>query len=1011
MLTIGLASVVSCVNDNLADDSADKSAVSMAASLSEQVAAMESSLKDIESLQKEGADFSEAVKTIGEHISFIEAGASWEEGTLATLRLQKTLAADGLLNAGIESWLGEDYAAYYPLAVAQAKSEAAVEAFRKQQLRADALASDVEAGLRTDSDPKALKSLAASVEKNIGEAEALNVSLSEMSAEVEVAYRNAIRKSSSEQPDLETLNRSAAAAVAEADNTLNGLIARISACESQLEDIANRLGALEEEVKDFEELLGMIQSVTFMSEYSEEKVIAYYNLDLNERDGQNRAARVPASTISLNYIVRPASAAAALAEQSLWNNGLNVFGYYADKIQTKAVAQESMIDFNVTDVQVQSESGIVTVTVANSLKNDFFLKNTGAKLALSLATGKTDLTSKFVEIVPKDQSGAVYVEELSLSAGSIEIDNGTTARLTATLTPSNPTTGGVVYTTSNADVATVSSDGVITAKSVGNAVITVETKSINEWGNTLKKTCSVKVNPSVRLTGPNYVEQGGEIELRVESPDYIDPQFITWEIDGGAVTQAYASVTSDNGVGVVYGKGMWFDTDEKAYKPITVNCTIAGAMPVELTHEIRVIAKQPKGIAIEGLNYDQNQISVKKGATYTFNSTLEPAGVSLSYFRIRYQSAQNWIASVDYESGLVKGLEIGTAFIDVKVLDSGTYNYFYPSRNEMVRQIAVVVEPYYVETVTLPSTWDLKVGEEASISAEFTSDGENGELPSDMSLAWSSDNSSVVSVDPATGKMTANAVGTAIITATSTSVPEGAQPKTASCAVTVKEAGAADPKVGDFYYSDGTWSPELDPSKTVIGVVFSTENATGADSKLREAYPGCANGLVVAINEYSSNYGYISLGTNSGGKTFINAGYDLMPSLSDPRGYYNTLGLLDYHNQKDSNGTGLVGNSSVLASHSSVAASPETASSWYIPSYYEMYVISQNLSSINASLSLIDGASVINASGSYWTSTIVWTTDKYNDIMNLKLFDISASGWGATSPHATTNPVRVVLAF
>lgn len=42
------------------------------------------------------------------------------------------------------------------------------------------------------------------------------------------------------------------------------------------------------------------------------------------------------------------------------------------------------------------------------------------------------------------------------------------------------------------------------------------------------------------------------------------------------------------------------------------------------------------------------------------------------------------------------------------------------------------------------------------------------------------------------------------------------------------ETPIAEPKVGDYYYSDGTWSTDLDNSKTVAGIVFALSSSNGA---------------------------------------------------------------------------------------------------------------------------------------------------------------------------------------
>lgn len=43
---------------------------------------------------------------------------------------------------------------------------------------------------------------------------------------------------------------------------------------------------------------------------------------------------------------------------------------------------------------------------------------------------------------------------------------------------------------------------------------------------------------------------------------------------------------------------------------------------------------------------------------------------------------------------------------------------------------------------------------------------------------------------------------------------------------------------------------ELDPSKTVVGVVFAKVNVAAVDSHLASDYPNCTRGLVVSTSQY-----------------------------------------------------------------------------------------------------------------------------------------------------------------
>ena len=74
----------------------------------------------------------------------------------------------------------------------------------------------------------------------------------------------------------------------------------------------------------------------------------------------------------------------------------------------------------------------------------------------------------------------------------------------------------------------MSGSGMLVAKGVGSAVVTATSKSTDEWGNTLSASCNVKVSPNIKLVGPGYVEQGGTIEIKVESPDYDDTSLFSW---------------------------------------------------------------------------------------------------------------------------------------------------------------------------------------------------------------------------------------------------------------------------------------------------------------------------------------------------------------------------------------------------------------------------------------------------------------------------------------------------
>ena len=86
---------------------------------------------------------------------------------------------------------------------------------------------------------------------------------------------------------------------------------------------------------------------------------------------------------------------------------------------------------------------------------------------------------------------SVLASSISLNETSLSIVNTNSATLTATVLPSNAVNKTVTWKSSNTAVATVSSSGIVTAKSVGTATITATTTD----GTNLSASCAVTVTP------------------------------------------------------------------------------------------------------------------------------------------------------------------------------------------------------------------------------------------------------------------------------------------------------------------------------------------------------------------------------------------------------------------------------------------------------------------------------------------------------------------------------------
>ncbi len=107
------------------------------------------------------------------------------------------------------------------------------------------------------------------------------------------------------------------------------------------------------------------------------------------------------------------------------------------------------------------------------------------------------------------------VESVEVSPSTLTLTPGGTAKLTATVKPSNADDQEVIWSSSDATVASVSSDGTVTAHKKGTAVITATSAGYSQ----VKGTCAVTVGlaPSLKV---QYAWSSSETATWT---DYVDP--------------------------------------------------------------------------------------------------------------------------------------------------------------------------------------------------------------------------------------------------------------------------------------------------------------------------------------------------------------------------------------------------------------------------------------------------------------------------------------------------------
>ena len=171
-----------------------------------------------------------------------------------------------------------------------------------------------------------------------------------------------------------------------------------------------------------------------------------------------------------------------------------------------------------------------------------------------------------------DQQGTIHVTSVSLDKASLELTEGETAQLTATVLPDNATNKNVTWSTSNASIATVDANGLVTAVSAGTAVITVTT----EDGT---KTASCTVTVTVPVTGVTLSQTQASLYYNrtpntltltaTVAPDNATNKDVTWTSSDSTV-----ATVDQNGLVTALARGTAVITATTADGGKTASCTV-----------------------------------------------------------------------------------------------------------------------------------------------------------------------------------------------------------------------------------------------------------------------------------------------------------------------------------------------------------------------------------------------------------------------------------------------------
>ncbi|MBO4635222.1 MAG: Ig-like domain-containing protein [Bacteroidales bacterium] len=544
---------------------------------------------------------------------------------------------------------------------------------------------------------------------------------------------------------------------------------------------------------------------------------------------------------------------------------------------TKLVATVSPSD--ATDKTVTWTSSDASIATVDDGKVTGIKEGTVAVTAL--AGGK--VASCVVTVAKK----VIPITSISLDKTSLELIKGQSESLVVTVKPDDATDKTVIWTSSDATIATVDQEGKVTAMGGGSATITAK-------AGEKSAACTVRVTvpvSSISLDKSSLaIDEGQTATLTATiNPEDASDKTVTWstsdatvaKVENGTVTavkEGTATITAKAGdktaeCKVTVSKKVIAVTsvelnksslelkkgeseilvatlkpDDATDKTVTWSTSEASVASVDQTGKVTALKSGTATITakagdksatcsvtittpVESVSLDLTSVTLEEGKTTTLVATINPSDADEK--TVEWSTSNASIATV--ANGLITAVSEGEATITAKA-----------GGKEATCKVLVKKKVVAVTSVSLNQTnLDLKKGESETLVATVAPND-----ATDKSLSWSSSDASVASVDQE-GKVTAIKTGKATITAK-------AGEKSATCAVAVTTPVES--------VSLNQTSVDIEEGKTVTLVV--TINPNDADEQTvtwttsDDKVASVANGVVTAVAE-----GTCTITAKVGGKT------------------------------------------------------------------------------------------------------------------------------------------------
>lgn len=354
----------------------------------------------------------------------------------------------------------------------------------------------------------------------------------------------------------------------------------------------------------------------------------------------------------------------------------------------------------------------------------------------------------------------IKVTGISLDKKKLSMDVKDTYKLTASIFPEGANNQNITWASDNEEVAAVS-DGTVTAKKVGTAIITATTED-----GSYTAACTVTVTepaPGQNVTGVTLSKETLSIEegncALLEA--FVDPETaknhtVTWSTSDEEI----AEVDLETGIvsGVAEGTTtITATTEDGGY---TADCEVTVTAMAEDTVPVENVSVIPS----EGdLSQDQ---TIEAGKQFVLSAEVYPADATNQ--NVIWLSSNKEVATVTQE-GTVTAVGAGEVTL-MAISENGGRRVEY--------KIQVLPVKVQVTDIRLGKTQlSLNIGGQEKLTAEILP-----EEAADTPLIWKSDHEEVATVD-SNGVVTATGEGTAVITV----MAEDESEVTAQCTVQVSK--------------------------------------------------------------------------------------------------------------------------------------------------------------------------------------------------------------------------------